>query len=171
MTVEKNPQDKFLKILTWVMFVFCMMVLTRYILLKGGPDHYKMYFSNYESKNVLKKGIKRANFVPFSTLQFFYRMKSSYSYYVAKNILGNIIGFIPLGILLPIMSTRLQRILRTTGVVFLISLSFETIQLITNLGVFDVDDLILNTIGGAIGYLIYSISKRLMYMNTATGNA
>lgn len=115
----------------------------------------------------MKRGIHRANFVPFATLKYFYSIRKHYSYLVAKNILGNIIGFIPLGVLLPVLFVRLQRIGKTIGVVFLISLSFETIQLLFNLGVFDVDDLILNTLGGAIGYVFYVISKKLMYMNGA----
>ena len=162
--MQKNPQDKFLRIVTWALLLFCMMILTRFILFKGGVDHYKTYFINFDGKKTVKWGVKRANFVPFATLKFFYSVRKRYSY-VAKNILGNIIGFVPLGILLPILFAKLQRAGRTIGAVFLVSLSFETIQLMTDLGVFDVDDLLLNTIGGAIGYLLYTGSKKLMYLN------
>jgi glycopeptide antibiotics resistance protein len=37
---------------------------------------------------------------------------------------------------------------------FLISLGYETMQLLTGLGVFDVDDLILNTAGAFVGIYI-----------------
>jgi glycopeptide antibiotics resistance protein len=168
MRIQKDPQDKFLRILTWGLLVFCMLVLTKYILFKGGTDHHKTYFTNYDGKKIGKLGVKKANFVPFNTLKFFYSVRKRYSY-VAKNILGNIIGFIPLGVLLPILFAGLQKVRRTIGAVFLISLSFETIQLITDLGVFDVDDLLLNTVGGAIGYLLYTGSKKLMYMNDSAG--
>jgi glycopeptide antibiotics resistance protein len=33
----------------------------------------------------------------------------------------------------------------------------EVTQLVTRVGSFDVDDLLLNTIGGILGYLIYKI--------------
>ena len=46
--------------------------------------------------------------------------------------------------------------------VFCISLLFELFQLYTGIGVFDVDDLLLNTCGGMIGYLLYKIARRLM---------
>jgi glycopeptide antibiotics resistance protein len=124
-----------------------------------------MYLAKYDSEKMMEKGIKRANFVPFKTLRYFYTIRKRYSYLVAKNILGNIIGFVPLGILLPLLFANLQRAGKTTGTVFLISLGFETMQLIFNLGVFDMDDLILNTLGGAIGYFLYSGSKKLMYMD------
>ncbi|MBS1575652.1 MAG: VanZ family protein [Bacteroidetes bacterium] len=165
MTEKRNPQDTFLRVLVWILFIFCMLVLTRYILFKGGADHFEMYLAKYDSKKMMKQGIKHANFIPLATLRYFYAIRNHYSYIVAKNILGNIIGFIPLGVLLPILFVRLQQAGKTILAVFLISLGFETTQLIFNLGVFDVDDLLLNTAGGAIGYLFYVISKRLMYMD------
>jgi len=165
MTEKKNPQDKFLRALAWILFIFCMLVLSRYILFKGGADRFEIYLAKYDGEKMMKRGIKRANFVPFSTLRYFYFIRKRYSYLVAKNILGNIIGFIPLGILLPVLFARLQKAGKTILSVFLISLGFETIQLLFDLGVFDADDLLLNTVGGAIGYIIYVISKRLMYMD------
>ena len=40
------------------------------------------------------------------------------------------------------------------------SLFVETIQLISKVGSFDVDDLILNTLGAALGYLAYRLIRR-----------
>jgi glycopeptide antibiotics resistance protein len=164
MTIQKEPQDKFLRMITWILLVLCMMVLVRYILFKGGVDNFKMYMSHYDSRKMVKTGIKRANFTPFASLKYFYSVRKRYTY-VAKNILGNIIGFIPLGVLFPILMSGRWKGWKTIGLVFLISLAFETIQLMTDLGVFDVDDLLLNTVGGAIGYLLYTGSKKLMFMN------
>jgi len=87
-------------------------------------------------------------------------VSSEYSY---KNIGGNIVGFVPLGILIPLVFTFLGGFFRVTGIVFLISLLFETTQLLAGIGVFDVDDLILNTAGGIIGYIIYAITKWLFF--------
>ena len=44
---------------------------------------------------------------------------------------------------------------------FGISLLVETIQLITKVGCFDVDDLILNTLGAALGYLAFAVCNYL----------
>jgi glycopeptide antibiotics resistance protein len=38
--------------------------------------------------------------------------------------------------------------------VFLVSLGFEVAQLVTGIGIFDIDDLILNVTGGIIGYIL-----------------
>ncbi|WP_415340200.1 VanZ family protein, partial [Clostridium perfringens] len=47
---------------------------------------------------------------------------------------------------------------------FGISLTIELIQLLTGLGFFDVDDIILNVLGGIIGYLILKISIKIFNM-------
>ena len=44
---------------------------------------------------------------------------------------------------------------------FGLSLVVETIQLITKVGCFDVDDLILNTLGAALGYLAFAVCNYL----------
>ncbi|MCH5272621.1 MAG: VanZ family protein [Lachnospiraceae bacterium] len=75
--------------------------------------------------------------------------------YVLVNIGGNIAAFMPFGFLLPLVSERKQTMLKALLKTFLLSFSAEVIQLITRTGAFDVDDLILNTIGGILGYGCY----------------
>ena len=73
-----------------------------------------------------------------------------------EGIILNILLFIPFGYLLPSLFPRLrwwQVIL--LGLVF--SLCIELLQLITKLGYADVDDLINNTLGAAIGFLCYKL--------------
>jgi len=77
------------------------------------------------------------------------------------NIGGNVLGFVPVGFLLAVLLFRTGRIFKATLTVFLISLFFETIQLYTGLGVFDVDDLFLNTLGGLLGSLLFLILELL----------
>lgn len=161
---NQNKPDRFLRVVTWILFIFCMLVLTRYILFKGAIGESMVTTSNAQGKKISTKGFKKANLVPFASLKMFYSVRRKYTY-VAKNILGNIIGFMPLGVLLPVLFIRLQSWYKAIGAIFLISLAFEIIQLITGRGVFDVDDILLNTIGGAIGYLFYFISNKLMSLN------
>lgn len=77
------------------------------------------------------------------------------AYYVLINIGGNIAAFMPFGWLLPLISEHKQNTGKVLLKTFLLSLSAETIQLITRTGAFDVDDLILNTVGGIQGYWCY----------------
>lgn len=73
------------------------------------------------------------------------------------NVIGNICVFIPWGIFLPKLFVRCQKWFAVLILSFELSLLVEITQLITRVGSFDVDDLLLNTIGGLLGYLIYKI--------------
>jgi len=53
--------------------------------------------------------------------------------------------------------------LNTVFYSFELSLLVELIQLVTKVGSFDVDDIILNTIGGAIGYIVYKVVRGWWY--------
>lgn len=75
------------------------------------------------------------------------------------NLVGNILVFSPMGILIPIFMKRRVGILYIGGASFLLSFFIETVQLVFKIGVFDVDDLMMNTAGGLIGYLVYRISQ------------
>ncbi|WP_018931195.1 VanZ family protein [Gracilibacillus lacisalsi] len=66
----------------------------------------------------------------------------------------------PLGILFPILSTKRKESLLIIGIPFFLSLTIEVIQLVTQLGVFDVDDLILNTLGGFLGFRLLTVFKK-----------
>ena len=74
-----------------------------------------------------------------------------------KNVFGNFILFYPMGIFLPCLFRRV----RTLGKSLLISLctilAVECVQLVFRLGIFDIDDLILNMAGWILGYLTVSI--------------
>ncbi len=97
---------------------------------------------------------RKANFKPFHTISFYLSGKPRDP---LKNIIGNIILFIPLTILIPLLFEKTQRGSKIILIFLLTSLAFEIIQLFTLFGSFDVDDLILNTLGGFIGFFIFII--------------
>lgn len=75
----------------------------------------------------------------------------------------NILFFVPLGLLLPVMFEKLQKWYILTPTVMGISLIIELAQLISRRGMCQTDDLVANTIGGLIGfgcYLIFAVSER-----------
>ena len=100
-----------------------------------------------------------SNFIPFKEI-FRYDIGSAK---FIKNIIGNIIMFIPYGFFASYFLKNKKFV--TIGILALIvSLTIEIVQL--NIGrVFDIDDVILNTIGAIIGYLLYvgldAISSKL----------
>ena len=74
------------------------------------------------------------------------------------NLVGNVFAFSPFGFLLPVMTEKKRGLIKVVLGSFSFSLIIESCQYIFKVGVFDVDDLLLNTIGGLIGYIIYKIS-------------
>ncbi len=77
------------------------------------------------------------------------------------NFIGNIVIFIPIGLLLPLLWKRFNRAWRTIGMGFLLSLAIEILQL-PQMRSSDVDDLWLNSLGTIIGYISFKISPQLI---------
>lgn len=75
---------------------------------------------------------------------------------ITGNFLGNITLFVPFGVLIPCVTGKKEWIFEV-GVGFCFSLLIEIIQLITARGCFDPDDILLNTLGTAIGYGLYQV--------------
>ncbi|WP_339242024.1 VanZ family protein [Paenibacillus sp. FSL R5-0517] len=93
------------------------------------------------------------NLVPFETIRPLLLERERYHTDAwVKNLFGNIVLFIPLGIWIPWLFRRCRSFLIFTSTVVLLLLGVEVIQLITRVGSFDVDDIILNTVGAWIGY-------------------
>lgn len=76
-----------------------------------------------------------------------------------KNLLGNLLPFIPFGFLLPIAYPRIKAFFKVFLVGMFAVLFIEIFQYMTRLGSFDIDDIILNVLGGVVGYLLYIFSE------------
>ena len=78
------------------------------------------------------------------------------------NLIGNTAMFIPTGVILPIIYKKLNTFWKVIGVGALISLCIEIMQLPFFERTSDVDDLLLNTLGVAIGCLVYKLVLKLI---------
>lgn len=77
---------------------------------------------------------------------------------VLLNLGGNVLGFVPFGILLPVLGAGFRSFWSVTGRCFGLSLMIELTQLVTHVGCFDVDDILMNTLGGCIGYAVWKLA-------------
>ena len=100
------------------------------------------------------------NLIPFHEIKRFVK------YYevlgidaVILNIAGNVAAFMPFGFFLPVFSRRCKQFLNKVFYSCELRLLVEVIQLITKVGSFDVDDIILNTIGGAAGFWVFKAAN------------
>lgn len=71
------------------------------------------------------------------------------------NLFGNVVMFIPLGIFLPALWKPMQRWWTCLPCITLVMTVVELVQLVTLRGCCDVDDLMLNVLGGALGYAVW----------------
>ena len=106
---------------------------------------------------------RNLNYIPGSMIRRYEMLIRSYPEYrrgAIVNLLGNIGMFIPLGFGLPWVYARLRRFWKTLLASAGLIVCVELVQLVTLLGHCDVDDLILNLIGTAIGYAIWALTLR-----------
>lgn len=96
-----------------------------------------------------------SNYIPFKEI-FRYEVGSSL---FVKNIIGNVLLFLPYGYFASeyIKSKKAWPICLLTT---LVTITIEFVQL--NIGrTFDIDDVILNTLGGLLGYLLYRLIEKV----------
>lgn len=75
---------------------------------------------------------------------------------VFTNLFGNILIFVPYGFFVA-MASKYRGFWKTFLYSFGLCLGVEIFQLVTRVGSFDVDDILLNTLGGVIGYIVFAI--------------
>ncbi len=105
--------------------------------------------------------LSRVALTPFENIKIIINsaIKHHNIVYAIKNILGNIILFIPIGLFIPLLSKPLRKFGYT--LLFGISISFliECSQLFLIRGS-DIDDIILNTLGTVIGFVLYKLVNK-----------
>lgn len=73
----------------------------------------------------------------------------------------NVILFIPLGIFLPLLYKKYDKIGKIVLIGFLISTSIEIVQMF-GCGATDINDLITNTVGACLGFCIYKVLYKII---------
>ena len=102
------------------------------------------------------------NLMPLKEIKRFWVYRDTLGFWsVALNLFGNVAAFLPFGAFLPRLFEKCRRFLLTTLFCFEFSLCVESIQLIWKVGSFDVDDILLNTLGGILGYWLYRFFMHL----------
>lgn len=97
-----------------------------------------------------KDGLRNINLIPFTTMSPY--LKNITEPYAFKNIIANILVFIPLGFF--ISNKNPKNVFKALIICLRVILSIELIQLFFKIGFFDVDDIILNFIGSLLGVFI-----------------
>jgi len=105
---------------------------------------------------------RQLNLIPFVKLITTFK-KAGISEFL-RLFLGNMGWFFPFGFLLPTIMEKEKRGFTVIFSGFIFSLSIEIIQFFTRKGVAELDDVILNTLGTAVGYLSCMLLFRLLFV-------
>lgn len=111
------------------------------------------------------------NFVPLKTIAtFITKVRNGELNFssAVDNMVGNFIMFIPFSFMLPIIVKKADSFVKTIVITVGVIICLELLQLVLQSGSFDVDDIILNTIGAAAGYGLYKlriVQRLLTWLN------
>lgn len=102
-----------------------------------------------------------ANFIPFKTI--FPYLLGDKGYIIAGiNLAGNIAPLIPLGILFPFVYRNMTW-KKSLAFAVVSALIIELMQVVLRVGIFDIDDVILNALGVMIGYWLFTLVHARKY--------
>lgn len=141
----KKKHKKFIRFVSWILFIVYLVLMV-----------YFLFFS--EQLGRTPSDTYHYNLKPFAEIKrymTYYERIGNFN--VILNLFGNVLCFVPFGFVIPILSCRQRNIFKIRNLSFLCSVAIELIQLVTKLGSCDVDDVILNTLGGVSGYILFSI--------------
>jgi glycopeptide antibiotics resistance protein len=98
------------------------------------------------------------NLIPFSTIsEYLFSDAAS----VRRSAIGNIVAFAPLGLYLPLLR-RDARVWANVLIIASTSIAVEVVQGTLGPGSSDIDDVILNTVGGLVGVLCFTLLRVLL---------
>ncbi len=144
--IQKNIKA-ILRISRILFFLYCCLMI------------WEVFIGPYRSYG----GIRRYNLYPFKTIIDYFINSEKYSAHLLFiNLAANIVTFIPLGFFTALLFKRFNNISIVIVSSIMVTTMIETMQIILNVGVFDIDDIILNTLGCIIGTASYKIIKGIL---------
>lgn len=144
-----KKRREWIRRLSWIIFIIYLAGMAYFLffsesLHRGGAREYRYNL-------VLFQEIKRA----------LYCLKRGRVQYFLLNVVMNVAAFAPFGFFLPIISPKNKKFLNIFILSLELTLVIETLQLLFKVGIFDVDDIVMNTLGGILGYGVYHICREI----------
>lgn len=135
--------------------IVCKVIFVAYLALLV----YFLFFAEMLGRNAVMQDF-RYNLEPFREIRRFVRYAQQLGFVtVFLNLVGNVLIFIPFGYFTGLFQRGRVSFIQGVLWSFDLTMAVELLQLVTKAGCFDVDDLMLNTLGGAIGILLYKIQR------------
>lgn len=162
--MKETQETRFPGIMVLMAFAAYLYLLIKVILYKGGhvDVHVLLRQLQYTLQDPERIFMRSRNVIPFHEIKRDLHNLTLSDPFLNINLTGNVIAFMPLGFMLPLVFPHWRwSMFKVLVLSFMLSCAFECTQLVLAMGIFDVDDMILNTTGGVIGYILYRIGSRL----------
>ena len=151
----KTEQSKLSNWLSLLFFLYLLFII-KMIVFKYPLSQLQEIVNSWQ-KDVIWEGLHSANFIPFKTIKMYIRYYDLPGLRSFANLFGNVLIFIPVGIMLPIVHKASRNPFIMLANSFIFVLGIEIFQLFSAFGAFDVDDIILNCFGVLLGRALYQI--------------
>ena len=144
---NRQVKDK-VSVVCWCLFILYLLSLA-----------YFLFFAEATGRTFSERTYQY-NLIPLHEIRRFltYRRQLGAAA-VVLNLAGNVLAFVSFGLFLPLLVKRVRSFGKTVLLGFEFSLFVEILQLYSKVGSFDVDDILLNTTGVLIGYLLFCLTK------------
>ena len=155
-TKDSQEKSKIREFWLRILFIiYCILLITILFL----NNEYRMYdFHGININTFSREHFETINIIPFSTIiGYIYGLlfKDVSTSIVIINLVTNLLLFSPMGFFIPLLfKNRITNIKQFIILIIILSLFVEILQFITYRGSTDIDDIILNTIGAIIVYIL-----------------
>lgn len=159
-----NNNYKIIKQITWILFALYSFVSLWNLLFVRMIDRiinynsYNRYFffsQNHGGFFDIEVWKLNSSIIPFkNTFEYINGSNNFNLDIIMNNTIGNILIFLPLGIFLPILFKKYNVLSKVFISSIILSFLIEILQFILQIGQFDIDDILLNSIGTVIGFFI-----------------
>lgn len=157
---EYESKNKFFIICCHIIFIVYFIFLIKIVLFK-----YKGLITTFDQLFAGElKGFHSYSIIPFQSICEFTKMMFSGNFFRGfNNIVGNVFVFAPFGYFLPLLYEKCSKWKNVALAGLFVSLFFEICQYFLYLGSGDIDDIILNLLGVALGFLFFMGMKTITY--------
>lgn len=142
------------KNITRLFFAIYILIVIKVIIFKYPYEEMLAIAASWR-KDVILEGLGTANFTPLKTIKMY--IDYAYKLNSVENLAGNVLVFVPFGFLFPMVAEEGKRFFVMLLNAFVFVVGIEVFQLFSAFGAFDVDDILLNCLGAAVGFGIYKV--------------
>ena len=152
--------NKSMKIYLYGIFIIYIITLIQLTLFDSDYGRSGLNIFDWSKEN-LEVYLENNNLIPFKTISLYISRQDRVA---IINLLGNLIAFAPMGIFLPLLFKKQNKLKKFILTNIAIILAIESLQFLSLSGHFDIDDLILCTLGMMLFYVIYNKTKEKFYV-------